>query len=137
MLRLPNALRCRFTVASGILKQLEYKPNKHADDADLGRDFRKIRFFYFLILRLSFLNLRYLRADSFNRICPRKKISNLTFILPSVQLRPLTCWSCCSILLHTVPNLVWAKPFVHVGFGITLETKLKNLKCLLKYQYRK
>ncbi|MDR1480019.1 MAG: hypothetical protein LBJ00_13875 [Planctomycetaceae bacterium] len=24
MLRLPNALRCRFTVASGILKQLQY-----------------------------------------------------------------------------------------------------------------
>ncbi|MDR1477347.1 MAG: hypothetical protein LBJ00_00215 [Planctomycetaceae bacterium] len=24
MLRLPNALRCRFTVASGILKHLEY-----------------------------------------------------------------------------------------------------------------
>ncbi|MDR1480344.1 MAG: hypothetical protein LBJ00_15520 [Planctomycetaceae bacterium] len=27
LLRLPNALRCRFTAASGISKQLEYKKN--------------------------------------------------------------------------------------------------------------
>ncbi|MDR1479353.1 MAG: hypothetical protein LBJ00_10475 [Planctomycetaceae bacterium] len=29
LLRLPNALRCRFTVASGILKQLGYKFTNH------------------------------------------------------------------------------------------------------------
>ncbi|MDR1477624.1 MAG: hypothetical protein LBJ00_01645 [Planctomycetaceae bacterium] len=30
LLRLPNALRCRFTAASGILKQLQYNRNgKH------------------------------------------------------------------------------------------------------------
>ncbi|MDR1477619.1 MAG: hypothetical protein LBJ00_01620 [Planctomycetaceae bacterium] len=28
MLRLPNALRCRFTAASGISKQLEYTANQ-------------------------------------------------------------------------------------------------------------
>ncbi|MDR1477446.1 MAG: hypothetical protein LBJ00_00715 [Planctomycetaceae bacterium] len=28
LLRLPNALRCRFTVASGILKQLEHNCKK-------------------------------------------------------------------------------------------------------------